>query len=103
MNSKKVRPGASTLSGQLINDSDEISMEQLCRVCHVEVEWVEGMIHEGILEPRVSDGSSYRFDFISVKRTRTVVRLQRDLGVNLPGAALAVELLERIDSLKRRG
>jgi chaperone modulatory protein CbpM len=37
-----------------------------------------------------------------VRRVRTVVRLQRDLGVNLPGAALALELLERIEELQRR-
>jgi chaperone modulatory protein CbpM len=35
------------------------------------------------------------------RRVRTVVRLQRDLGVNLPGAALALELLDRIDELQR--
>jgi chaperone modulatory protein CbpM len=32
---------------------------------------------------------------------RTVRRLQRDLGVNLPGAALALELLDRIAELER--
>jgi hypothetical protein len=30
-----------------------------------------------------------------------VVHLQRDLGVNLPGAALALELLDRIAELKK--
>jgi chaperone modulatory protein CbpM len=28
------------------------------------------------------------------------VSLQRDLGVNLPGAALALDLLERIDEME---
>jgi chaperone modulatory protein CbpM len=30
-----------------------------------------------------------------------VVRLQRDFGVNLPGAALALELLEEVERLRR--
>jgi chaperone modulatory protein CbpM len=33
---------------------------------------------------------------------RTSTRLQQDLGVNLPGVALALELLERIEQLERR-
>jgi chaperone modulatory protein CbpM len=30
------------------------------------------------------------------------VRLQRDLGVNLAGAALAIDLLDQLDELRRR-
>jgi len=37
-----------------------------------------------------------------VKRVRTAVHLQRDLGVNLAGAALALELLDRIAELEHR-
>jgi chaperone modulatory protein CbpM len=34
--------------------------------------------------------------------TLTAIRLQEDLGVNLPGAALALDLLERIEQLQRQ-
>jgi hypothetical protein len=43
----------------------------------------------------------WRFHIGSVRRVRMVRRLQRDLGVNLPGAALALELLDRIAKLER--
>ncbi len=34
--------------------------------------------------------------------TRTVIRLQTDLGVNLQGAALALDLLEQIENLQQQ-
>jgi MerR family transcriptional regulator/heat shock protein HspR len=35
-------------------------------------------------------------------RVAKVVRLQRDLGVNQEGAAVILELLDRIDALERQ-
>ncbi len=46
--------------------------------------------------------SQWRFPGVSVRRVRTVVRLQRDLGVNVAGAALAIELLDEINALRAR-
>ena len=90
------------LSGEVVDDTMEITIVELCRSCAVETALVEAMIDEGILEPVGKRGNDWCFSYISVKRTRTVVRLQRDLGVNLAGAALAIELLERIERIRRR-
>ena len=90
------------LSGEVIDDTMEITIVELCRSCAVETTLVEAMIDEGILEPVGKRGGDWCFSYISVKRTRTVVHLQRDLGVNLAGAALAIELLERLERLRRR-
>jgi chaperone modulatory protein CbpM len=38
---------------------------------------------------------------VAVTRLRTAHRLQRDLHINLAGAALALDLLEEIKTLKR--
>jgi chaperone modulatory protein CbpM len=37
-----------------------------------------------------------------VRRVRLVVRLQRDLGVNLAGAALVLELMSELELLRAR-
>jgi chaperone modulatory protein CbpM len=89
------------LSGEVVDDTMEITIVDLCRSCAVETDLVEAMIDEGILEPVGKRGGDWCFSYISVKRTRTVVRLQRDLGVNLAGAALALELLDRLERLRR--
>ena len=89
-------------TGDVIDETAEITIIELCRSCAVDAELVEAMIEEGILEPIGKRGADWCFSYISVKRTRTVVRLQRDLGVNLAGAALAIELLERLERLRRK-
>jgi chaperone modulatory protein CbpM len=95
-----------SLRGQLIGEETFITLDELCRNCTVEVEEVITLVREGILDP-AGDALDergpglWRFHISSVRRVRTVRRLQRDLGVNLSGAALALELLDRIAELER--
>jgi chaperone modulatory protein CbpM len=89
------------LSGQIVDESIEITIGELCRFCAVDADLVEAMIDEGIIDPSRKRGAEWCFAMSVVKRTRIVVRLQRDLGVNLAGAALAIELLERLERLQR--
>ena len=89
-----------TLSGPIFDETTEITIVQLREVCSVETKLVDEMIEEGILEPTRGSSEERRFTYGCVRRIRTVNRLQRDLGINLAGAALALELLERIENLK---
>jgi len=94
------------LRGQLIEEETVISVDELCRHCAVEVEEVITLVREGILDPaddvvKIERAASWQFHISSVRRVRTVVHLQRDLGINLAGAALALELLDRIAELER--
>ena len=94
------------LRGQIIEEETVISLDELCEHCTLQAEEVVTMVREGIIDPAggppESEGAvRWLFHISSVRRVRTVVRLQRDLGVNLPGAALALELLDRIAELER--
>jgi chaperone modulatory protein CbpM len=94
-----------TLSGTIFNEQTEITVVELCELCSIDTQTIDDLIAEGILEPS-DDGSLTRLPYSSVRVTSTIIRLQRDLGVNLAGAALALELLEHIDQLRaqlRRG
>ncbi len=46
------------------------------------------------------EATRMRFAASTLRRARRVMRLQRDLGVNLSGAALALELMDEIDALR---
>ena len=104
MNSSGKRPSkrAEVLSGDLIDSDLEFTVDELCRSCTLEIDHVVAFVQEGILEPRGQDRRQWRFEVGSIRRVRTALRLQRDLGVNLAGAALALELLDRIAELEAR-
>ena len=87
------------LSGSIFNEQTEITVVELCELCSVDPQTVDDLIAEGILEPR-DTGSTARLPYSSVHITSTVIRLQRDLGVNLAGAALALELMNDIEQLR---
>ncbi len=88
--------------GQVIDERTEITIVQLCRRCSVETELVHRMVAEGIIEPSRTDGDMLYFPNSCAKRTQVVVRLRSDLGVNMAGAALALELLDHIEKLQSR-
>ena len=90
----------SLVEGHVIDDNTEITIVQLCRRCSVESELVERLVAEGIIEPTRQEGEMLYFPQSCTRRTRVVMRLRSDLGVNMAGAALALELLERIEKLQ---
>ena len=90
-----------TLTGQVLEDYELVTIDDLCRSCTVEVETITLLVAEGILDPVGGDVQHWQFTVGSLRRVKTAIHLQRDLGVNLAGAALALELLDRIAELER--
>ena len=90
------------LRGELIDDSIELSLAELCRACQVPAERILEMVDEGIVDPRGRTPARWRFRGIHLRRVRRAQCLQRDLGVNTPGVALVLELLEEVESLRAR-
>jgi chaperone modulatory protein CbpM len=89
----------SVLTG-LIVEEVELSLDELCGICAVERQRVVELVEEGVIETR--SVSEWRFGGQAVRRTLTALRLQRDLGLNVAGTALALELMDRIDALERQ-
>jgi chaperone modulatory protein CbpM len=78
-----------------------LTLEDLCRACAVQSEVVLAMLEEGVIEPAEGQTpESWRFTAIQVHHVSVAWRLQRDLGVNLPGAALALQLLDEVETLR---
>ncbi|MCI0506440.1 MAG: chaperone modulator CbpM [Gammaproteobacteria bacterium] len=91
-----------TILGELIDESHEFSLGELCRICDVHAEVIMTLVEEGIVEPLGDEPATWRFPGPALKRVEIALHLQRDLDVNLPGVALVVELLEERESLLRR-
>lgn len=84
-----------------LDETTEFSFEELCRMCGVREQVVVEIVEEGVVVPHGADRLQWRFSGHAVTRIQRVIRLQREFDVNLPGAALALELLEEIERLRR--
>ena len=91
-----------TLSGILLDEHVELSLNDLCHACSRREEWVIELVEEGVLEPIGSDYKEWRFPAANLQRARTAMRLQRDLSINLAGIALALDLMDEIETLRAR-
>lgn len=94
-------PSTKNLSDRSIPEGEvQLSLGELSRACSVHAEYVVQLVEQGILQPIDTENARWVFPGSSLKRVKTVVNLQRDLGVNLPGVALALELMEEVDDLQ---
>ena len=90
------------LSGIVLDERVTMTLHEVCEICGAEETVVVEMVEEGIAEPLSYDSAVWEFSGIAAARLRVAFRLQRDLHVNLAGAALALELLEEIEILRKR-
>ena len=89
------------VSGDLLELQAPISLDELCQDYALETAWVVELVEVGILEPEGTRQDQWRFSGECRRRISIVHRLQRDLGVNLPGAALVLDLLDEVQALRR--
>jgi len=98
MNSKKTK----LLRGDLLDEDVEMTLAQLCQACELSEAQIIELVEQGVIDPLGQEPAEWRFVSVSLRRVRITRNLQRDLGVNAPGAALALELLEEIEELRAR-
>jgi len=89
-----------TLNGILLDEHTELTLNDLCRACSTSAEWVIELVSEGVLEPVNYQQTQWRFTDVNMQKAQTAARLQRDLGINIAGIALALELLDEVETLQ---
>ncbi|NOY16821.1 MAG: MerR family transcriptional regulator [Gammaproteobacteria bacterium] len=87
---------------EIIDEYFEFSLADLCQCCGVQAEAIIDMVEEGLLTPVGTSPSNWRFTGTAQRKVEITLHLQRDLRINLPGAALALELMEEIDMLRSK-
>jgi chaperone modulatory protein CbpM len=90
------------LACEIVDEEMELSLADLCRSCQLPVARVFELVEHGIIEPIGAEPAVWRFRAVSLRRVRRVQRLEQDLGVNLAGAALALDLLNELNELRAR-
>jgi chaperone modulatory protein CbpM len=90
------------LQAHLLGEADWIGAVEICRLCRLELEDVVELAELGLIAPRGYVPEQWQLPAAALPRLATAARLMRDLGVNVSGAALAVELIEAQRELERR-
>jgi DNA-binding transcriptional MerR regulator len=78
-----------------------LTLEDLASITGVHPELIGKFVSYGLLEPAGGSGNCPLFAPSTVQLVRCIVRLRRDLGVNLPGIAVILEMRQRMEALQR--
>jgi chaperone modulatory protein CbpM len=102
MTSHNPDAGGLQLTALILEEQTELTLADLCRACSAEDGLIIEMVQEGVLTADGQAPTQWRFSGLHLQHAKVALRLQRDLGVNLQGAALVLQLLEEMDVLRAR-
>ena len=92
----------SQMIGTILEEQAELSLADISRTCRVHAEYIIELVDEGVLAPVGREPVLWRFTGRHTHRVIVAMRLQRDLGINLAGIALVLELLDEVEVLRSR-
>jgi chaperone modulatory protein CbpM len=94
------------LSVTLVDEQNALTLTELSRACSVQSGYIIELVDEGLITPQIMaeehEPHCWRFTGTQMRRARIALRLQSDLGINLAGVALALQLLDEIETLQMR-
>jgi MerR family transcriptional regulator, heat shock protein HspR len=73
-----------------------LTLEELAEAARLHPDLIQSFVDFDLLEPVRRDGRHLLFDMEAVPRVRAIQRLRRDLGVNLSGVAVILDLTKRL-------
>lgn len=90
------------LEGQMLDESAWLEIGEFCTYLRVDRHWVMELVDAGVIEPRGPAPEAWSFPASALVRARATARLVNDLGVNLAGVAVILDLIEERARLERR-
>ncbi|MDW3095023.1 MAG: chaperone modulator CbpM [Gammaproteobacteria bacterium] len=86
--------------GELLDEQVEFTLSELCLVSNSEEDLIIKLVDEGVIEPNGENYENWKFSATHLKSVQAAIRLGNDLGINIEGVALALDLIEEIDRLR---
>ncbi|MGD2118593.1 MAG: chaperone modulator CbpM [Chromatiales bacterium] len=79
-----------------------LTLAELSRCSGASAEKLLLLVSEGLLSPCGRSQHEWLFDYADLQRALQALHLERDLGINPAGAALAIELLDEMQHMRQR-
>ena len=83
------------IQAEIVHEDFNYPSAELCQYAGISVNELILMVDEALLDPFGDAPETWHFSLRDCERARIAKRLQQDLGINLSGAALIIELLEK--------
>lgn len=84
------------------HQTETLSLSELTVFCDAETDLVVALVEYGVVAPVEAENDEWQFAPCNIARARKAARLMRDLGLNLAGVALVLDLIEERDRLARK-
>lgn len=88
------------ITGVVIEESTTYSVTEICHKYHIPKQLMIELVEEGLFPDQTNDIEQLALNPSALRRLETAFRLHRDLEVNLPGVALALQLLDEIEQMR---
>ena len=90
------------VEAHVLGEGDWLAAREICQLCRLDLEAVLELAQLGVVSSREQAPGEWQVPATSLPRLRVAGRLMQDLGVNVSGVALALELLEAQRELEKR-
>jgi len=75
------------------------TLEQFCHSVPMQQDQIIEIVHLGIVEPQGKVPNQWRFDVDMLASAKRAWRLHRQLELDWPGVAVALQLLQQVENL----
>jgi chaperone modulatory protein CbpM len=99
---KMTQTNITWIEGSIVENEVHMTIVELSHASRTPEELIMSWVSEGVLSPSGSTPQDWRFSGDSLRRAKTAAHLTHDLELNVPGVALALELLDEITQLRTR-
>lgn len=89
------------IESTVVENEVEMTFFELCHAVNAEEDRVKEWVDEGILTPSGKEREQWKFSGEALSRAKQAMRLSRDLEINTPGVALALDLIEELNKLRK--
>lgn len=93
----------SIVSAEVVDQAGGYSLREVCERSDCHAEFVIKLVSYGVIAPMDEsvERREWLFGVRALERLQRAQRLQRDLDINVPGLAMALDLLDEVQSLRR--
>lgn len=88
------------ITGVLMDEHTTLSFVDICHKHHIPEDLLREMLEHGLFGGEVTSINNLDFDMYMLQRIQSARRLQHDLGINLPGVILVLELLDEMEQIR---